>query len=349
MWDVTVGGSVTSLDRILSSDYPVGEGEIFYGHLSEILAFENENGRPKKPIGTDDLHTLFDGVTARLDSAYGAYGNDGFRHTTSLRQTIDIVDFVDRTLCHDELEDKQDSDTRTASELIVEMYVSAAEQRYAELSSHALRFMESSRSMLSRTKEAGECVSEGMDDCPSVDESISSSDAALERLLVFASAIARAESSAEVVDIMNLFFDPVGSFSTKRKSGAHIAIGSYVGLSAGGEGIGVWDHYVGAAIPVGIEFGVGTGGCCSVGFFLSPVDLGVVASYLFSEEEVREPRIGLEQLLAPSVYFILGLDERFPLALGIGGQYVRGLRTKGENEFRVGVMFAIDVTLLRLY
>lgn len=326
------------------------EREIYFTHLLSVLRphlSEEAHSRQSRQL----VVSLFDGVIARLDAAYEAYRGGDASIAIALRWTVDAIEFVDHALCSDESSIYGAVSgvraTPRMTELVVDMYLSAAERRYAELSSHALRFLDYSRSMPSDSQLGPQCGLKAKD-CPSVNEGVELRRLALDKMLLFAGAIVQAESSEDVADVLDLFSDPIGSFSTKRDLGLHVTLGSYVGLSAGYEG-SERNVFAGAAVPIGIEMGLGTDGCCSVGVFLSPADLGVIASYLISPDDFAQPRIGWQQIFSPSVYFVLGFDEHSPFAVGAGGQYVRGLRTDEEDAFRFGIMLAIDVSLLRLY
>lgn len=208
----------------------------------------------------------------------------------------------------------------------------------------------------------------------------------IEPLITLGANLLEAESSEELQAALYAATAPVGSSALKHQSGQHVTIGAYVGVAIGGERKmpdTEWDMHVGPALPLGVELTFGppersdneprAESCCPIGIFLSPVDLGVVASTRInfdqeanrdneteedgSEGEQESPKtehavVGWAQLLAPSAYAVLRLSRDLPLALAVGIQYSPRARMGETNNdphdvIRLSLMLAVDVTLFR--
>ncbi|HXT17355.1 MAG TPA: hypothetical protein VN706_17075 [Gemmatimonadaceae bacterium] len=187
------------------------------------------------------------------------------------------------------------------------------------------------------------------------------------RILSFASALASAKTPADVSSALNAAAVPVTSFRTKRArtgTDASFAFGinSYVGAVAGVENaFGPGSNqgaagYAGAVVPVGFElswpFGRSNG---SLSLFVPLIDLGTVASYRFGKDAASAdavPHVTFAQIVAPGAYAVFGITQRYPISVGLGAQYVGGLR-KNEltgarmNVARGGAFVAVDVPLFR--
>ena len=186
----------------------------------------------------------------------------------------------------------------------------------------------------------------------------------VEQLVVLAASVAEAQDAKEVWEVLTSFADPVGSFATKRSVGTHTTIGAYFGAAGGFETVeGEKGYQIGVALPVGMEVSCGFEAWSlywSLGLFVSPLDLGIIASYRITEtSSERDPKFAWEQLLSPSAYLVLGIPD-LPLAIAIGVQYAPQLRlvedTNDEGSsvrreasaLRISLMAAVDVTLFRL-
>ena len=82
--------------------------------------------------------------------------------------------------------------------------------------------------------------------------------------------------------------------------------------------------------------------------------VGTVASFRFKSTDTDEPpALTFSQILAPGVFAVFGISQRYPISVGVGAQFVPKLRRPvggGENLFdviRVGAFFAIDVPIFR--
>jgi hypothetical protein len=111
--------------------------------------------------------------------------------------------------------------------------------------------------------------------------------------------------------------------------------------------------------PVGLDISWGTNDCLSLGVFASVIDLGALASFRESTDTPQTtddgtiestPQIGLRQVLAPGLYFVLGIDR---FTIGAGASMTPLLRRIEDNGMlveevsavRFGVFTAVDVTL----
>ena len=296
----------------------------FFSYLGKKLNF------PSSPEVHKDL--LY-GVFSRLDQVDKLFEREKVLVPVEdvLRVTIGTIEFVAREICSDQ------SAQNNAVNVLLEAYLATTRHRYTDLVTTSFRFLDS--------LYGNDLSSDGTRITKKIP-------VPLERLIVLAASVAEANTSEDVWDILQSFADPVGSFATKRASGAHVTIGAYFGVMGGFEIVdNNLGYQIGLALPVGIELSFGLDECCSLGFFLAPLDLGVIASYrLTGDVSNPSPNVGWRQLLSPSAYFVLGFPKDDPFAVALGAQYAPELRTVGADTvsaFRVSLMLAVDLTLFR--
>ena len=312
--------------------------EKYYDNLSKSDSLQVSN------LSDSILVVLLDGAFIRFDKMKRHFylANDSEVQTLTepevvLRSAVELIGFVASTVCGIDTGDQRDSSS--LFETFMNAYLAAVDGRYTDIAANGFRLLEELERL-------------GQTEKDSKDEQANKR-RALQRLLVLGASLAEATSSEDLEKTLHLFADPVGSFVTKRESGLHITIGSYLGLTAGVEYLSEDEGYhLGIGLPIGVEFSHGIGDCCSFGLFASPVDLGVIASYRLDEGQDGDmPEIGWSQLVAPSVYLVFGFPRDYPLALAIGVQYAADLREHSagikSDAFRASFMIATDVTLFR--
>lgn len=164
----------------------------------------------------------------------------------------------------------------------------------------------------------------------------------------FISAVAKAETSDEVQQAIEAVALPAGSARIKRETPFNVALNAYVGFYGGWEKIdGVdkrFEGTFGLSAPVGISVSSGhhilffeTKSAWSTSFFLSLIDVGAIASYRFSETEVKSltedtttvvhqiPRIELKDIVSPGAFISIGIPKT-PLSVNLGAQLGPNLR-----------------------
>ena len=235
----------------------------------------------------------------------------------------------------------------------VNVYLAAANYGFSETVSAALRYVSQHHLVTSQQPEDTARVL-----------------ATVLRLITLGANLAEAETSEEFQAVLYAAADPVGSFVTKRQPGEEQwTIGAYLGGVAGGERKLAdgeeWAGHFGLALPIGLEWSTGLGGengrlFSSIGIFVSPIDLGAIASYRVHDlsggtDSLESAEIGWRQLLSPSVYVVLGLFDNLPLAIGGGVQYAPwarkqhdGMEMRMIDAIRISMLLAVDVALLRL-
>ncbi|MDX1639096.1 MAG: hypothetical protein R3281_14090 [Balneolaceae bacterium] len=175
----------------------------------------------------------------------------------------------------------------------------------------------------------------------------------------FMAAVVEADEGEEVVQVIESFALPPGSYRIKRESAFSISLNSYLGGFAGRENLtessnegGVW----GLTAPVGFSFSFGSFGRSAPTVFLSLVDLGGVASFRFEhDEEERLPELTLQNIIAPGAHLYIGIPGT-PLVVGGGiqsGPQARKITTGGvvteESAYRFHGMVGVDIPILTLF
>ena len=182
-----------------------------------------------------------------------------------------------------------------------------------------------------------------------------------------ASSVALAKSSNEVQKAIEAFALPAGSSGVKRKSLFNVSLNGYVGVFAGHEIIkGANNEFMnnyGVSAPVGIYAGWGGIRCNSksggnaLGFFISVIDIGALASFRFGDDSTSTvPTIQLEDIIAPGLFISWGIAGT-PFSLSAGAQIGPLLRnvapsinTFSDNYYwRYGLTFTVDIPILNLY
>lgn len=174
-----------------------------------------------------------------------------------------------------------------------------------------------------------------------------------------------------------------GAVSQKRRRPFTASLNIFAGAKAGGEHLvdsGLQEQgtatQLGLFMPVGFDFAWGVGAASSIELFVPLIDVGALANFRLSEdtktsdddddpneerevEEVRDaPIIGIAQVFAPGVYFVVGL-HRLPVALGIGASVAPKYRrvtveldevpvTRDATAVHFGGFVAVDIPVVVL-
>jgi hypothetical protein len=186
----------------------------------------------------------------------------------------------------------------------------------------------------------------------------------------FVAAIAAAENSDEVEQVIEAVVLPVGSSRIKRESQKNISLNAYVGGFAGGEYMPVLKEkersfVFGLSAPVGVAFSVGNlrkgsngeHGGKSISLFISLIDIGALATFRLNDDQSKvASEIELKNIVAPGAYFYYGFGK-CPISLGAGvqlGPQLREVTTTNINVeknyyLRYGITLAVDIPLLNFY
>ena len=170
------------------------------------------------------------------------------------------------------------------------------------------------------------------------------------KFFMFAATLADAETSDEMVAVLEASALPAGGYRVKRADAA-------IGITAYGGGAGYYEEVEGdgtaaggLAFPIGVEFSFPFGdGKSSMSFFLSAIDVGNLVSLRESE---GAPDVRLEQVFAPGVGVQFGLGSS-PWSAGALLQTVPNLRTDDggshRDAVRLGIFAGIEMPLFRFW
>jgi len=194
----------------------------------------------------------------------------------------------------------------------------------------------------------------------------------------FMAQIVKADSGAQVKEIIETFALPIGSSSLKKYQVHNVAVNSYLGMSyknldpLRSDDEGIFRFYA----PVGVSwtpFSFGKGG--SVSLFASLLDIGAIVDYrlkytndttisisggnadtTITKNVEYSNKIQLGNILSPGGYIVYGFGGNLPLALGIGVQYGPGL-SRITNEGNVlnnpkwmfNVSLTVDIPIINLH
>ncbi len=197
----------------------------------------------------------------------------------------------------------------------------------------------------------------------------------------FIAALAKAENSGNVADLIESVILPAGSWSIKKNSNFNIALNAYVGGSlslspykeipiqtSSSDQVNPDTHHIKVWAPVGLSLSKGKISNKSIGkviksvsLFFSVIDLGAVTSYQFKENEKEIPKITLKNIVSPGIHAIFGINS-LPLSFGVGWQREPQLTSiskdvAGEtvtvinmdNVWKWNVFIAVDIPLLNFF
>jgi hypothetical protein len=163
----------------------------------------------------------------------------------------------------------------------------------------------------------------------------------IQQLLALIAQIAAAKSADEVATVLDAAAAPPSTYQLKYRN-KMVALGAMAGISGGYEtvrtnGLG-WSSgaVVGAFAPIGLTASTPLGTCFHVGALVSVINLGALVSARFSEDikttsttaggtttmtVETEPQVKFANVLAPGVFFTLGLGKS-PFVFSFGGQVI---------------------------
>jgi hypothetical protein len=184
------------------------------------------------------------------------------------------------------------------------------------------------------------------------------------KTLTFAATLATAQSSDDVTNAIEAAALPVLSYQAKRtvtpgKPSTWIGVNAYFGGAVGAErttgagASGTNATFGGLTVPIGLEIGKPLSKVGSFSIFVPLIDVGTVASFRFNQSDTEQaPAFKLSQVVAPGLFAVLGITQRYPFSIGFGAQFVPSLRfgTNGAGPFdviRLAAFAAIDVPLFR--
>ena len=181
------------------------------------------------------------------------------------------------------------------------------------------------------------------------------------RIVFLGGELANASDASSAKSAIKSFAAPPGGYLRKKVGrGSYLTLDAYAGVhgmrdytTEGDIGQGAWGS--GALLPLGIEFGYGFDNGWNAAAFAQVLDLGVLASYRIKgpEEVDALPEIGVQQVISPGVFVVVGLPNA-PVSFLGGVAYapkLRNITTEGSVEersvgsLRVSLGFALDLTL----
>ncbi len=177
----------------------------------------------------------------------------------------------------------------------------------------------------------------------------------------FMAAMAQADSSNEVADIIEAYALPAGSSTMKKYSRFNMSINSYVGLFGGKEELrdveGNPTEWTGSlSAPLGFAASWGLDGKGAISLYGSLIDIGALTAFRFNDTTTVDiPKIKLKNIYAPGVFLVYGLPKNIPVSIGAGMQVNPGLRevntagnTIESSTIRYGIFISVDIPLWNL-
>ena len=192
----------------------------------------------------------------------------------------------------------------------------------------------------------------------------------------FMALLVEANSSDEVAGAIEAFALPAGSARIKRESAFNVSLNAYCGLFYGYEKIkgvdgGVkeinlefdkWNSY-GVSAPIGIAISAGNilkgvEKNWSHTLFLSVVDIGALAAFRFTDDDVESvPEIKLKDIVSPGIFYSLGIP-RSPISINVGyqmGPLLREINIEdnanvyADSYSRFSIALTVDIPLINFY
>jgi hypothetical protein len=138
---------------------------------------------------------------------------------------------------------------------------------------------------------------------------------------IFMANMVEADSSEQVMDILESFALPVGSSTLRRNSNLSVNLTSYLGAS-----LNVNNSSIALTAPIGVDVGWGLRKGGSFSLNASLLDIGAIVDYrLSNDSSAIETKITLGNIFSPGASLIYGFPFGIPLAVSFGGQYGPGL------------------------
>lgn len=178
--------------------------------------------------------------------------------------------------------------------------------------------------------------------------------------------LANAQTSDQLVDVLEKVAAPVQSYRKKREAGNFsVGINLYPGLAYGleyqldsvGSATSKKGDFIAFTTPVGVSLDCGMGKAGSLSVFVSLIDIGAVTAFRLTDTVSVLPELTWKNVFAPGLHFMWGIPKS-PLVLGVGAQYGPALRKVDIDEnknaieashFRFGVSLTVDVPLFYLH
>lgn len=186
-----------------------------------------------------------------------------------------------------------------------------------------------------------------------------------------------AEDSDDIKNLLNQAALKTGGYIIKQKSAFSASVTFYPGYEYGWESLSksgqlfpgevegqqlkaVEGQYMGAALPIGIEFAVGTNlrPIGAVGIYAQLLDLGAMLNYSLTNQNDSVstlPEVGFQQVFSPGTYFMIHFANN-PITLGAGISYSPNLREISNgaavinaNAIQYGAFLAVDLNVFPIY
>ncbi|MBX2953020.1 MAG: hypothetical protein KF870_10965 [Leadbetterella sp.] len=246
-------------------------------------------------------------------------------------------------------------------------------KNYGLALAHGVKLLQSHKLPLLTSKNKGKKDKEP-EEIAALQRSIGDSSGISGQLLKYGSfivTVAKAETSAEMLQALETAALPVGSYRIKRNNYFNLAVNAYGGIFGAREKVFALPGGVsevkpgfawGATAPVGISFSWGSPQTAkrlnmdgrSWGGFVSLIDVGTVFAFRMKDQVSTLPELRWSNLLAPGLYLVHGIKNS-PLAVSFGAQYGPDLR-KIEVEsaltdvsaWRLGFSLTADIPLFNL-
>lgn len=204
-----------------------------------------------------------------------------------------------------------------------------------------------------------ELASEGLNN-------FNSSSAAFNKYTKLMASIILAEDSNDIKEALDAVSMKTGGYMVKQQSYFSTTVSFYPGIEFGKERLkntGIEETngtYIGANLPIGVEFAVGIDSKLigSLGLFVQVLDLGAVLNYSLSndnEDVATSPEFGFEQVLSPGAYLTTHFKNN-PITLGIGASYSPSLRevtnngiTTNASALQFGLFLAVDLNVFTIF
>ena len=176
------------------------------------------------------------------------------------------------------------------------------------------------------------------------------------RVLSFAVDVSEAEDADAVRTSFRNFIGQGSGYRRKRagKRENYLFANAYVGGVFGSEELsgadpGRDESYVGAYLPIGLEYGRPVGRKFSLGGFLQVLDLGSIATMRLDRDgdDELEDEAKLSKVFSPGLFAVLGI-RGLPIAVGAGASYApqaRFVAGRGLDALRRSVFVAVDVPI----
>ncbi len=179
--------------------------------------------------------------------------------------------------------------------------------------------------------------------------------------------IVMAENSEDVENALEVAAMETGGYLVKQSSKFSATVSFFPGIEYGWEQIDSSNgqdgngSYIGATLPIGVEFAWGTGWkktLGAVGIFVQVLDLGAVLNYSLKNDNdglANRTDFGFKEVLSPGSFLVFHL-KNVPISLGAGVSYSPSLREIDLNDaildanaFQWGFFAGVDLNVFTLF